>query len=58
MNADQWQSLIRSGLKFAAGALAAHSLTLGSSILSSEPIIAGALALGSLIWSHYFHKDA
>lgn len=55
MNFDQLTSLLRSLLKIAGSALAAHGLTQAASIVNGEDCIGVVLALGGLAWSHWEH---
>lgn len=54
MNSDQFLSLLRSALKFAAGYLVAKGAV---DQANAEMITGGVLALASLIWAHFHHGD-
>jgi hypothetical protein len=58
MNKEQIQSIIRSGLKIAGSALAAHGLTKYSAIINSEDAIGFVMALVGLYLSHSNHADS
>lgn len=55
MNSDQLNSLIRSILKIAGAALAAHGLTKAASIVNAEDTIGVVLTIVGAVWSHYQH---
>ena len=57
MNLDQFNSLIRSLLKVAGAALAAHGLTAAASIVNSQDVIGFVLVLAGMAWSHFTHSD-
>ena len=53
MNSNQIQSLIRSVLLAAGAGLVASGKLTDASL---QEIVGGLLALGSVVWSQYFHK--
>src|SRR5438105_76188 len=54
MNTDQFLSLIRTLLKIGAGSLVAHGYASSS---TAELLIAAALAVVSVLWSHVTHQE-
>lgn len=55
MNSDQINSLIRSILKIAGAALAAHGLTKAAAIVNAEDTIGVAMTIVALVMSHASH---
>ncbi len=53
MNQDQFFSIVRSALKIAGSALAAHGLTKAASIVNGEDCVGLVLTIAGLLWSHY-----
>ena len=53
MNSNQIQSLIRSVLLASGAGLVASGKLTDASL---QEIVGGLLALGSVVWSQYFHK--
>jgi len=58
MNLDQFNSLVRSLLKVAGAALAAHGLSAAASIVNSQDVIGLALVLAGVVWSHFTHSES
>jgi hypothetical protein len=57
MNQDQINSLIRSLLKIAGTALAAHGLSTAASIVNSQDFVGAVLVGVGLIWSHFDNSN-
>ncbi len=57
MNTDQVTSLVRSGLKLAAGALIAHGYSATGNFVTTETVVGFVVGLIGLAWSHFFHKS-
>lgn len=57
MNQDQITSIIRSILKIAGSALAAHGLTNAANLVNGEDVAGVAIAVAGLVWSHYNHSS-
>ena len=56
MNADQVNSLIRTGLKVVAGIMAAHGLQDSAGYLNTPDVVAAICLAVSMLWSHFAHK--
>lgn len=57
MNEDQINSLVRTVLKIAGTALAAHGLSASASLVNSEDVFGAIVLLVGLLQSHQTHAD-